>query len=145
MQGMPDGSGAFGAYRLVQAETAAPADLVLMLYDGLLRNLARGERAIEEGRHDVANNALIRSQEIVLELVASLDHEAVGEAGELSRRLAAVYEYCYRRLVEANLRKQAAPAREVATLVRRVREAWAQATIHTTTGGDGRPPLTASA
>ncbi len=142
---MSDNGGASGVYRRVQTETAAPADLVLMLYDGLLRNLARGDRAIEEGRNDEANSALIRSQEILLELVASLDHEAVGEAGELSRRLASVYEYCYRRLVEANLRKQAAPALEVATLIRRVREAWAQAATDTTSGGAGRPPLAASA
>jgi flagellar protein FliS len=145
VQRMPEGGGGPGAYRRVQAETAAPADLVLMLYDGLLRNLARGERAIGEGRHGEANNALIRSQEIVLELIASLDHEADGEGGALSLRLASVYEYCYRRLVEANLRKQAAPAREVATLVGRVRDAWAQSTIGAGALGAGRPPLAASA
>ena len=145
MQRMSSGGGGLGAYRQVQAETAAPADLVLMLYDGLLRNLARGERAIEQGSNDDASNALIRSQEIVLELIASLDIEAGGDEGALSMRLASVYEYCYRRLVEANLRKQAAPAREVATLVGRVREAWAQSAIGAVAFGDGRPPLAASA
>jgi flagellar secretion chaperone FliS len=113
------------AYRRMQTTTASPGELIALLYDALLRNLMRAEGGL--GAHDMeeAHTALLRSQDIVLELISSLDTDAEGDVGSLARQLAPLYEYVYRRLLDASLHKDAAPLAEVRRLVQPVREAWA--------------------
>jgi flagellar secretion chaperone FliS len=103
------------------AETAAPLDLVLMLYQAVLRSTAQAIQAV--GQHDVAeaHRSLVRAQDIVSELAACLNRE---EGGAVADNLHALYEYSYRRLVDANVQKDAAPAEEVAQLFRELLPAW---------------------
>lgn len=103
------------------AETAAPLDLVLMLYQGVLRFTAQAIDAV--GQHDVAeaHKSLVRAQDIVAELASSLNRDEGGAAAE---NLFALYEYSYRRLVDANVKKDVAPAEEVAHLFRELLPAW---------------------
>ena len=103
------------------AETATPLDLVLMLYQGVLRFTGQAIQAVD--RHDIqeAHRSLVRAQDIVSELAASLNRE---EGGATAENLLALYDYSYRRLVDANVRKDAAPAEEVAQLFRDLLPAW---------------------
>jgi flagellar protein FliS len=113
----------YGAYRRIQTETASPADLILQLYDGLLNNLQRADDAMTAGQDlAAANAALLRAQDIVMELVASLDLDA----GEIAQQLADLYQYVYQRLIEANVRKDRDAIAEVIRLMGRIRDAWAQ-------------------
>src|SRR5213594_1025662 len=103
------------------AETATPMDLVLMLYQGVLRFTGQAIQALD--RHDIpeAHRSLVRAQDIVSELAASLNRE---EGGATAKNLLALYDYSYCRLVDANVRKDAAPAEEVAQLFRDLLPAW---------------------
>jgi flagellar protein FliS len=103
------------------AETAAPLDLVLMLYQGVLRFTAQAIQAVSQ--HDVAeaHRSLVRAQDIVAELASSLNQ---AEGGAAAENLFALYEYSYRRLVDANVKKDAAPVEEVAQLFRELLPAW---------------------
>ena len=85
-------------YRRIQFETASPAELILRLYDALARDLERAEASLGSAALEEAHAALIHAQEIVIELLASLDMSA----GELSQQLADLYQYWYQRLVQAN-------------------------------------------
>ncbi len=109
------------------AETATPLDLVLMLYQGVLRFTAQAIEAVV--RHDPAeaHRSLVRAQDIVSELAASLNHE---EGGATADSLLALYDYSYRRLVDANVRKEPAPAEEVAKLFRELLPAWQEVAEH---------------
>lgn len=111
-------------YLRMQTATASPGELIAMLYDALLRNLSRAEGGLETRDIEAAHHALLRSQDIVLELMSSLDLDAEGEAGSIARQMAPLYEYMYRRLLDASVHKQAAPIDEVRRLVQPVREAW---------------------
>ena len=111
-------------YLRMQTSTASPGELIAMLYDALLRNLSRAEGGLESRDIESAHHALLRSQDIVLELMASLDLEAEGEAGSIARQMAPLYEYLYRRLLDASVHKETAPIAEVRRLVQPVREAW---------------------
>ncbi|MQA00603.1 MAG: flagellar export chaperone FliS [Dehalococcoidia bacterium] len=113
----------YSAYRRVQAETSSSGELVLLLYDGLLQRLQGAVEALEARDYAQANGLLVRSQEIVLELISSLDMDS----GEIARQLAPLYEYHYQRLLTANLQKDAGAVREVIRLVTPVRDAWAHA------------------
>ncbi|MEX1023052.1 MAG: flagellar export chaperone FliS [Dehalococcoidia bacterium] len=114
-------------YRRMQTATASSGELIGLLYDALVRNLTRAEGGL--GAHDIseAHQALLRSQDIVLELIASLDPDAPGEAGQIARQIAPLYEYMYHRLLDASMHKDAEPVVEVRRLVLPVREAWRHA------------------
>ncbi|MDP1579775.1 MAG: flagellar export chaperone FliS [Candidatus Didemnitutus sp.] len=115
-------------YRANTVLTASPGQLVLMLYDGALRNLGNVREAFSRPTDDVRrieviNQQLIKAQNILVELQGTLNHEA---GGEFSRTMERLYDYYIRRLTEANMRKDVEPVIEVERLLRDVRDAWAE-------------------
>lgn len=115
-------------YRTNAVLTASPGQLVLMLYDGVLKSLALARDAFEGSADnprsiEVINEQLIRAQAILAELQSGLNLEA---GGEFARTMDRLYEYHSRRLFEANLRKDVKPVIEVERLVGELRDAWAQ-------------------
>ncbi|MFN8638379.1 MAG: flagellar export chaperone FliS [Dehalococcoidia bacterium] len=111
-------------YRRIQFETASPAELILRLYDALARDLERAETALSGAAIEEAHAALIHAQEIVIELLASLDMSA----SEISQQLADLYQYWYQRLVQANVAKDASAVGEILRLLRPIHRAWSEAT-----------------
>jgi len=108
--------------------TASPGQLVLMLYDGALRFLGHaidGLKAPEEAprRIEIINTNLIKAQNILAELQATLNHEA---GGDYAANLDRLYDYYIRRLAEANMKKKVEPAIEVEGLVRQLRDGWSE-------------------
>lgn len=79
---------------------------------------------------------LVKAQACISELFESLDVEL---GGDVARNLQRIYEYLNYRLREANMRKHAAPAREVERLLRELLPAWEEAVRQTS--GAGRPTL----
>lgn len=112
----------YGAYQRVQAETSAPGELVVLLYDALLKNLRRALAGLEENEPERVNDGLTRAQDITLELRATLDPES-----DLAEQLVPLYDYMFRQLIYANTRKERAAVEEVVGLVIPVRDAWASA------------------
>ena len=109
----------YGAYQRVQAETSSPGELIILLYDALLKNLRRGVASLEAGEPEPANEALTRAQDITLELRASLDAQT-----ELAEQLMPLYSYVFRSLVLANVNKDVALVRELEAMISPMREAW---------------------
>ena len=119
------------AYQSQAVGTAGPLQLVLMLYDRALAAVARSEWALknrERGSIEVAHKELTRAQDIVTELMMSLDHD---QGGEISSSLNAIYQFCLDRLVDANLRKDPAALPFVAKSLTDLREAWAHIAAET--------------
>lgn len=115
-------------YRTNAVLTASPGQLVLMLYDGVLKALAITKDAFERPVEDVRrietiNQQILKAQAIIHELQGGLNLEAGGEFAQTMDRL---YDYHSRRLFEANMRKQVEPVIEVERLVRELRDAWVQ-------------------
>ncbi|HVU31942.1 MAG TPA: flagellar export chaperone FliS [Opitutaceae bacterium] len=115
-------------YQVNAILTASPGQLVLMLFDGVLKSLALAQEAFRQPpsdprRIETINRHLLKAQEIIAELQSGLSMEAGGEFAKTMHRL---YDYHNRRLLEANLRKQVEPVNEVERLVREIRDAWAQ-------------------
>jgi flagellar protein FliS len=128
---------AFQVYRQTQAQTAAPGELVVMLYRGAVRFVTTAIAAIEAKDVEAAHTNLVKAQAIVSELLETLDLE---RGGEIARRLTSIYEYLNQRLVEANIRKDAEPAREVERFLRELLPAWEAAAKQAT---PARPVLAA--
>ncbi len=115
------------AYKRKQIESASPGELVVLLYDGAIDSLNRAELASqEEGpeRFELFHNAVIKAQNILTELMVSLDME---QGGELASNLFKLYEYMHWRLVNNNAGdKEIEVIQEVRGLLNNLREAWAE-------------------
>jgi flagellar protein FliS len=125
---------AYQVYRQTQTQTAAPGELVLMLYRGAGRFLTSAIESIDSRDIEGAHTGLIKAQAIIAELQGTLDTE---RGGELSRNLWGIYDYMNRRLIEANLRKDAEPVREILTLLRELLGAWEVAVRQTAAASSG--------
>ncbi len=112
----------YHAYQATNVNTADQARLIIMLYDGAIRFLKKGRGKIYVGDMEGAHNYLTRGRDIVSELLATLRPEQAGEIGENLKRL---YVYAFNRLVEANLKKDAAAVDEVIQILAVLREGWA--------------------
>lgn len=133
---MPQGS-PFGAYERTKVETADQRQLILMLYDAAIRFMNKAVARIESTDIEAAHNYLVRSREIVAELLATLKPEKAGEIGTNLQRL---YVYIFNRLVEANLTKDKEKVAECIGLMSTLREGWAQAKAAAPQRTDAPPP-----
>jgi flagellar protein FliS len=115
------------SYRKVAVQTASPGQMVLMLYEGAIRFLEQSAAGF--GCDDplefnqTVNNGVLRAQAIIDELNVILNMEAGGEISTNFRRL---YDYLYRRLQAANVKKQKEPIEEVIMHLRVLRDSWAE-------------------
>lgn len=112
---------AYQTYVEDEIVTADPIKLVQLLYQGAIEavgsarvNLASGDI---KGRFAAATKVI----EILTELSSSLNHE---QGGELSARLAALYDYMQRRVIDGNQEQVDAPFAEVERLLGTLGEAW---------------------
>ena len=103
--------------------TASPAKLLTMLYDRLVLDLSRAEAAQRAGERAAAGGHLLHAQDIVSELVSSLDVDAWDGA----RRLMSVYTYLLAELVAANVAGEADRTAACRELVEPLRDAWHEA------------------
>lgn len=109
-------------YKKNQVYTASQENLVLMLYDGARRALNRSLQSLGAGDMEASNRSLLQAQNIVSELMAGLNFEA----GEIADNLYALYEYMHHRLIQANIKKDAAACREVLDMIEELRAVWLQ-------------------
>lgn len=114
------------AYALVGVETgvisASPHKLVLMLFDGALLAIAMARQAMATNKIAEKGEEISRAINIISNgLKVSLDTQA---GGELAARLGALYDYMCNRLLQANLRNEAAALNEVDALLRELKTAW---------------------
>jgi flagellar protein FliS len=115
------------SYRQVATQTASAGQLVLMLYDGAIQFL---ERALLGFKADdplefnqTINNNVLRAQDIVRELSASLDMQ---RGGELSGALRRLYDYMDHRLHEANRFKTEEGITDVLRRLTVLRDSWSE-------------------
>jgi flagellar secretion chaperone FliS len=103
--------------------TASPQRLLVMLYDRLALDLERAHLALAAGDRTEGGAQLQHAQEIVLELLASLDVDA-WEGGP---RLAALYNWLLAELMTANVKGDANRVNSCLQVVEPLRDAWRQA------------------
>lgn len=130
---------AYTNYQRTRTQTASPGELIVMMYGGAIRFLTMARQKIETGDIESGHRHLVRAQEIILELMVSVD---VG-VGPVAQNLFDLYEFMHRHLVRANVGKDAKMIDEVATLLRELLPAWEQAIAADTRGRGTRVPTIA--
>lgn len=106
----------------------AGGQILLMLYDGAIRFLQEAKAAQQSNRIDIRTARVHRSQAIISELRATLQHET---APELCQQLDALYCFMIDQLRLANETSSIAPIDVVINILDDLRSAWRHA-VHET-------------
>ena len=108
------------SYRETQIKTASKGKLVVLLYDGLIRFLDIALENLPKKRYDLVNENLLKAQDIIAELMMSLNFEA----GDISNKLLSIYSFFNSKLIEGNIKKDQAPIAFVRRMSSDLRDAW---------------------
>jgi len=113
------------SYLEMKVKTASPIQLVIMLYDKAIVCLNTAIELINKKsiKYDIINNNIIRAQDIVSELMLSLDFE---QGGEIAQNLFAIYDYCMKEMIDGNIKKDAVLLTNVVKILTELRSAWAE-------------------
>lgn len=106
-------------YQKNSVQTASPARLTLMLYDGAVKYANIALEAMEEGDVEKAHNHIVKVQNIIVEFRTTLDMKY-----PVAKDFDVVYDYIYRRLVEANMRKDKEIMEEALKYIKEMRDTW---------------------
>jgi flagellar protein FliS len=132
---MPTPHGA-AAYRRIEAESRAPVELVVMLYDGALRFIGEARAAMQRGDMRARGEALGRALSIVAELQNTLD---VGGGGTIAQELDRLYTYVNTRLLDVTAKQDVTAFDDVQKVLTTLRDGWAQIATTVPQPGAQRP------
>lgn len=117
---------AYSNYHAVNLEArtarATPVQLVLILMDGLLEEIARARGHVEARRYEQKAASLDKCVEILNGLSSSLDEDT---GGEVVANLGRLYDYCAHRLYAVGLELDTSILDEVTRLLTTLRSGWA--------------------
>lgn len=105
--------------------TATPSELLVMLYDGCIRNLKLAELAMAEpADYMKVNERMVKAQKIISELIGSLDMSY-----EISTQLLPIYDYLLRSLRTMNVKKDLSQLPAVLEILKTQRDTWEQVSL----------------
>ena len=111
------------AYKKASVNTLDQNKLIIMLYDGAIKNANFAVQYMESGEIEKVHDSLIKTKNIVTELLATLNME---QGGEIAKNLKSLYSYMFSQLIEANMEKKTEPVLTVIDLLKELRGAWVQ-------------------
>lgn len=126
---------AYSAYRDASVKTASQGKLIIMLYDECIRQLTAALEKFDESNKigtsniEKFNNNIIKAQEVITELMVSLNMES---GGEIAKNLLNLYMYFNQELLDANVTANAAKITFVRDMMSQLRETWSEV-IHSST------------
>jgi flagellar protein FliS len=129
---------ALATYRETRIKTASQGQLIIMLYDQAIKHLDRGLELLEKnnsgkkdpGRIEPIGKAIQKTQEIITELMVSLDFE---QGGEIAQNLFALYTWFNKELLEANIKQDIRRITVVRNMLGELRSAWNEIAVKNST------------
>ena len=112
-----------GSYIETEVMTAPPQKLQLMLIEAAMRFSRRAKMHWRAGQNEQAHEVLNRAQQVISELLAGLNREA---CPELVGKVASVYVFVFRALMEASLERNEAKLDDAIRVLEVEQETWRQ-------------------
>ncbi|MDQ0269085.1 flagellar export chaperone FliS [Cytobacillus purgationiresistens] len=106
-------------YQQASVNTATPAELALMLYNGCLKFISLAKRAIEQSEVEKRNEYIQKSQDIIQEFMVTLNNDVA-----MSADLMRIYDFILRRLIDANTHSDLSALGEAESMVLDLRNTW---------------------
>ncbi|MBR3704570.1 MAG: flagellar export chaperone FliS [Oscillospiraceae bacterium] len=119
----------FQQYKEQSIDTMTPGELLLTLYDELVKRLTRAEIALEKGDYEVMEQSVQRATEIIRYLDGTLDRSY-----EISKNLAQLYEYFTYELVRVKVGRNATELQRVKKMVSELRDSFRTAAANSAPG-----------
>lgn len=120
---MAYGASAQNVYKKNQVENSSPKQLVVLLYEGAIKQIRLAELAAEKKDREKQNKHLLKAQDIINELNVSLNHE---QGKEVADQLSSIYEYLLSELLQANLKSDINKMSHSRHMLSELLEAWNQ-------------------
>ncbi len=111
------------AYKKASVNTLDQTKLIIMLYDGAIKNASFAVEHMKSGQIEKVHECLIKTKNIVTELMATLNMD---RGGDIAKNLQSLYSYMFSQLIEANMNKKTEPVVIVIDLLKELRAAWTQ-------------------
>ncbi|MDR3231201.1 MAG: flagellar export chaperone FliS [Synergistaceae bacterium] len=115
-------------YQATQISTATKEQLLLITYDIGIRSCRLAETTLGEDAKnqdlDLANREILRAQDVIRELMITLNTE---KGGEMAHALMRLYDYMYQQLVEANIKKEVKNVTLVRSMLEELKGTWEEA------------------
>ncbi len=108
-------------YKKHNVMMANPMELVIMLYNGIIKRLRQAEIAIDEKDIEAANEHLQNAQDLVIELMMGLDLSY-----GIAQSLLNIYEFVHHQITSINVSKQADDIEPLVSILTSLRDAWEQ-------------------
>ena len=117
------------SYKETKVKTASQGQLIIMLYDEVIRQLNKAVELLDlnnkqkkdPGRIEQISKAVMKAEEIITELMVSLDFE---QGGEISKNLFSLYTWFNRELLDANITQDIHRMLTVKDMISDLRNAW---------------------
>ena len=111
------------AYKKASVNTLDQNKLIIMLYDGAIKNASFAVEHMKSEEVEKVHDYLIKTKNIVTELMATLNMD---NGGDIAKNLQSLYSYMFSQLIEANMEKKPEPVIVVIDLLKELRAAWVQ-------------------
>ena len=111
----------YANYANTKIQTATPAQLTLMLYDGAIKFCNLAISAVENKQIEIANINIKKVEAIIAEFRSTLNFKY-----PVAKEFDNVYEYMLKRLLEANIHKDREALEEVLEHLRTMRDTWVE-------------------
>ena len=125
---------AYNAYKNTNIRTASQGHLIVLLYEGAVRQLSNAAdmfdsaNAIKARDIEKFNNCLQKAQAIITELQVSLDMD---RGGEIAKNLMSLYIFFNNELMSANINRDKKKVDFVLSMLTELSDAWRQAASST--------------
>lgn len=112
------------SYQDIQFQTADPGKLISMMYEKLAQELDKAKECIKIGNIEKKSQAIIKSQDIVMELVNCLNLNT----GKIAENLQALYIFMFKELNYINLKLDLKKLDVIIKIVDDLKSAWLEIT-----------------
>ena len=114
--------GALNSYKETKVTTASQSQLIIMLYDHVIKKIDEAVDAINKNKpRDISHNAFVKAQDCISELMVSLDFE---RGGDIANNLFNLYNCFNRELLDANTKQNTEKALAVRNFMAELRASW---------------------
>lgn len=112
----------YAKYKQQSVMTMTQGDMINLLYDEIINRLNKGLLGLEVRDFEASNTHFKKAQAIISHLESTLDGQY-----PVSQNLSSLYEYFNYQIIQANIKKNPDPVREVLPMIMELKEAFAQA------------------
>jgi flagellar protein FliS len=132
------------AYTETRIKTASQGQLIIMLYNEAVKRLDNALDLLERNssgkklpnRIEQISKSILKAQEIITELMVSLDFE---QGGEIAKNLFSLYTWFNQELLAANISQDPQRISAVRNMLNDLRSAWSEIIAKNSAEGIGHP------